>query len=108
MGEWISGAYKDFVIMPDLRPILEASSGALLTIRTDGPPRYVGDHDRRILIEGNAAGFQMLATTLLAMAEAVESDSAIRPFGWHLVLNPEDLSPLMMDEGYQLVLNCEE
>lgn len=107
MGEWNSNAYKDFVVMPEIRPILEASSDASLTIRADGPPSYVGDRDRRILIEGNAKGFQVLARTLLAMAEAVESDSTIRPFGWHLVLNPEDVPPLMMDEGYQLVLNCE-
>lgn len=93
--------------MRDVLQILGTSDNSSLTICADGPPRYVGDGNQRIIIEGNAGAFRMLAQTLLAMAETVETDPAIRQHGWHLVLSPEDVPQLHMGKGYRLALNCE-
>jgi hypothetical protein len=41
------------------------------------------------------------------MAETVEADPAIRQSGWRLVLSPEDVPQLHMDNGDLLVLDCD-
>ncbi len=93
--------------MRDVLQIINGLANGSLTIRSDGPPNYVGKDSQRVVVEGNSSAFRMLAQTLLAMAEAVEADPAIRQYGWHLVLSPEDVPQLHMDAGFLLVLNCE-
>lgn len=44
---------------------------------------------------------------LLAMAEAVESDPEIARVGWSLVLGPEHVPGLRMDDGTFLALDCD-
>ncbi len=93
--------------MRDVLHIINSFASGSLTIRSDGPPNYAGKDNQRVIIEGNPGAFRMLAETLLAMAEAVEGDPAIQPYGWHLVLSPEAVPQLHMDAGHLLVLNCE-
>lgn len=93
--------------MRDVRQIINGFADCSLAIRSDGPPSYIGKDAQRIIVEGNSRGFRMLAETLLAMADAVENDPAVREHGWHLVLSPGDVPQLYMDAGSLLVLNCE-
>jgi hypothetical protein len=88
----------------DVSDVLNSFADSSLTIRVDGPPRY---DSRRVIVGGDAGAFRMLAETLLAMAETVEADPAIRQSGWRLVLSPEDVPQLHMDNGDLLVLDCD-
>lgn len=85
-------------------PITDGREGGPIAIRADGPPNYDGP---RVIIAGDAAAFRMLAGTLLAMADVVESDPEIRGAGWSVVIDPGDVPNLKMDDGVRLVLDCD-
>jgi hypothetical protein len=95
---------RETTTMRDVLRVLKSFAGSSVAVRVDGPPRY---DSQRVIVEGDPRAFRMLAEVLSAMAETVESDPAIRQTGWRLVFSPDDLDQLRMDNGYQLVLDCD-
>ena len=61
--------------------------------------------EHRVVIEGDIAGFRMLAEVLHAMAEFVKKGEE-RKHGWQLVLDSESVPQLAMPENYRLRLEC--
>src|SRR5687767_11903880 len=88
--------------MAEITEIIGRYSDAIIAIDVAGPPDY---DCGRIIINGDPAGFRLVAEILSTMADTVDSPEHPARVGWSLGINSDGMPQLRIEDAI-LRLDC--